>query len=131
MRLPTARWRQKDKLADELSVSQSEVADLKRTVSQLMTASSDVDAVRGSTEVPLGLCFQHVVYAAWHVCRLGIVFVIQRVRTWLLLYPRDMQKKNQLRLVGLDALGTLGIGVREAKLKPDQRGQYDGYNYAE
>ena len=45
--------RQKDKLADELSVSQSEVADLKRTVSQLMTASSDVDAVRGSTEVPL------------------------------------------------------------------------------
>ena len=44
--------RQKDKLADELSVSQSEVADLKRTVSQLMTASSDVDAVRGSTEVP-------------------------------------------------------------------------------
>ena len=103
--------RQKDKLADELSVSQSEVADLKRTVSQLMTASSDVDAVRGSTEVPFTYIVRRLRSVAC-LC-LCIVFVTQRVRTWLLLYPRDMQKENQLRLVDLDALGTLGIGVRE------------------
>ena len=43
--------RQKGKLADELSVNQCEVADLKRAVSQLMTASSVVDAELGSTKV--------------------------------------------------------------------------------
>ena len=71
--------RQKGKLADELSVNQCEVADLKRAVSQLMTASSVVDAELGSTKVTLGYLFPACLSPGYRFCDTACSHVVVAV----------------------------------------------------